>query len=295
MEFLGYTISEQGVSPIKKKIKTLEEYKVPTNLKECFVFMGLSAYYHRQISELSLLLKPLQDCMKKTTKFFMTDEAKAAVLEVQKRAKAGFTMRHLDESRDIVLVSDASLVGLGATIANGTVKDGKVTEVEIIAYSSKALSLQETLLSSRSREILGCAFAIETFQDYLRIDQEYYLLCDHMSVTSLFQGEKPIGKKTSMFTRIRRSCAILMEYQIKFIYLSNRDLLITLADVLSRSPAFTEEAIVVRESDLGLGRIKIEHDLSAHTTVPNNNVESKILKPIIPVPPLLSHDVQLCG
>ena len=217
----------------------------------------------------------------------MTDEAKAAVLEVQKRAKAGFTMRHLDESRDIVLVSDASLVGLGATIANGTLKDGKVTKVEIIAYSSKALSLQETLLSSRSREILGCAFAIETFQDYLRIDQEYYLLCNHMSLTSLFQGEKPIGKKTSMFTRIRRSC--------KFIYLSNRDPLITLADALSRSPAFTEEAIIVRESDLGLGRIKIEHDLSAHTTVPNNNVESKILKPIIPVPPLLSHDVQLCG
>ena len=292
VEFLGYTIGKEGVSPIKKKIKSLEEYKVPTTLKECFVFMGLSAYYHRQIPELSILLKPLQECMKRKIKFRMTDEATKAVLEVQKRAKAGFTMSHLDESRDILIVSDASLVGLGATLANATVKNDKISDVEIIAYSSRALDLQETLLSSRSREILGSAFGIETFADFLRIDRAYYLVSDHLSLNSIFKGEKPIGKKTSAFTRIRRACAVLMEYQIKFIHLSNRDPLITLADALSRNPSFTEEAIVVKESDLGLGRIRIEHDLTNADTVQTNQLDTEpnFTPPPVKAPPLLSHE-----
>jgi len=47
VEFLGYILSGDGVSTNSKKIKSIEEWSTPKNIKEVQRFLGLCNYYRR--------------------------------------------------------------------------------------------------------------------------------------------------------------------------------------------------------------------------------------------------------
>ena len=40
VDYLGYTVTEDGLTPIKKKIQALENFPPPTKQKECLAFLG---------------------------------------------------------------------------------------------------------------------------------------------------------------------------------------------------------------------------------------------------------------
>ena len=52
VDYLGYTVTEDGLTPIKKKIQALEKFPPPTKQKEALAFLGAMNYYRASLPNL---------------------------------------------------------------------------------------------------------------------------------------------------------------------------------------------------------------------------------------------------
>ena len=58
-EYLGFTISKDGVSPKKDKIEAIQDAPAPTNTAQVKSFLGMINYYHKHLPNLTTILEPL--------------------------------------------------------------------------------------------------------------------------------------------------------------------------------------------------------------------------------------------
>ena len=59
LEFLGFRVSREGISPIPAKIEAIERMKVPENLRDIQCFLGMLVYYRRFVPDFSTFAEPL--------------------------------------------------------------------------------------------------------------------------------------------------------------------------------------------------------------------------------------------
>ena len=65
--FLGYIISKEGLKPDPKKVKLVEDWPEPQNVKDVQSFLRLANYYRRFIKGFSKVAGPLTALTKKDT------------------------------------------------------------------------------------------------------------------------------------------------------------------------------------------------------------------------------------
>lgn len=71
ISYLGYVITEKGVSTLPSKISAIVECHVPTNVKELRGFLGLAGYYRKFVNHFGIISRPLTDLLKKNVFFFL--------------------------------------------------------------------------------------------------------------------------------------------------------------------------------------------------------------------------------
>ena len=69
VKFLGYVISEKGVSVDLSKVEAVMNWKQPKSVSEIRSFLGLAGYYRRFIQDFSKLAKPMIHLTQKGVKF----------------------------------------------------------------------------------------------------------------------------------------------------------------------------------------------------------------------------------
>ena len=65
--YLGYVVSESGISADIGKVKAVKDFPVPSNLKQLRSFLGLASYYRRFIPRFSQVAAPLYALTSKDT------------------------------------------------------------------------------------------------------------------------------------------------------------------------------------------------------------------------------------
>ena len=65
MDYLGYTISKQGVAMQHSKIQAVLSWPTPHNVKGVRGFLGLTGCYHKFIQGYVCIMKPLTTLTKK--------------------------------------------------------------------------------------------------------------------------------------------------------------------------------------------------------------------------------------
>lgn len=71
VEFLGHTITSEGIKPNKNKVQAIVEAPHPTNLNQLQSYLGLLNYYAKFIPNLSTKLEPLYNLLRKNTPFLV--------------------------------------------------------------------------------------------------------------------------------------------------------------------------------------------------------------------------------
>ena len=148
IEYLGHTISSQGLHPSPDKVRAIVEAPAPRNVSQLRSFLGMVNYYGKFLNQLSSLLAPLYHLLQQKTKWHWGTNQQKAFSEVKKLLTSSQVLAHYDPKKNLLISCDASPYGIGAVLSHVS-EDG--TE-KPIAYASRSLApAGKSMLSWRKK------------------------------------------------------------------------------------------------------------------------------------------------
>jgi hypothetical protein len=134
INFLGHTISQDGVSVDPKKIQEVMNWKPPTTVWQIRSFMGLAGYYRRFIPDFSRIAKPMTELLKKGVKYEWSQKCEDAFHTLRQHLTTTPVLAQPDNTKPFEVYCDASGTGLGCVL---------MQDNGVIAYASRALRPHE--------------------------------------------------------------------------------------------------------------------------------------------------------
>lgn len=139
ISYLGYVISEQGVSTDPAKISAISQWPSPTNAKELRSFLGLAGYYRKFVRHFGVISKTLTELLKKHTIFVWTPHHEASFNTLKTALFSAPVLALPNFSKVFSIETDASGLGVGAVL---------MQEGHPLAFISKAFGLESQELST---------------------------------------------------------------------------------------------------------------------------------------------------
>lgn len=163
IDFLGHTISTEGIKMDPSKIKSIREWKSPICIKDAQSFIGFANFYRRFIKDFSKIVKPITSLFKKGTPFIWSRECE----EMFERLKAQFCslpiLHHYDFAKTVVVETDASDFALGAILS----QYDEYGVLHPIAYHSRQFAPAEANYDTHDKELLAIIDAFKVWRHYL--------------------------------------------------------------------------------------------------------------------------------
>ena len=148
IDFLGRTITPEGVKPQKERITNfLEKTKFPKSKKALQRYLGFFNYYRKYIPRLSEKLVPFFQLLKKDEKVLVTQELVEQFNEINRDLDgcSQLALKQPLSNKQLFLMTDASFTAAGYAILTEDDPNQKYTSVKKsyapIAYGSKILPL----------------------------------------------------------------------------------------------------------------------------------------------------------
>jgi len=186
VEFLGYILSGDGVSTDPKKIKSIEEWPRPENLKDVQRFIGLCNYYRRFVKDFAKIAKPLHNLTRKNIKFLWTNECENAFKELKKRLITSPILLHPDITKPFIVECDASNYAIGAVLS----QRDKDNNLHPVAYYSRSLLNAEINYTITDKELLAIRDAFIAWR-HLLLGAKYQITVytDHRNLIYTLGGK----------------------------------------------------------------------------------------------------------
>ena len=229
LEFLGYMVDENGISPLPDRVKAIRESKRPTSVKELQRWLGMVNYYRRFIPRAAHHLHHLFDALKGKPKELIWDSGCDASFEATKEALAQAALLHHPRSgAHLALTTDASQYAVGGVLEQWGGKGW-----EPLAFYSSKLNDSQQLWPPYDRELLGAFKSVRHFKSMLE-GRPFTLFTDHLSLVP------SVSKKTDPQTsRQAYQLSAVAEFTTDFRYIQGKANVV--ADSLSR-PTGTDSA-----------------------------------------------------
>jgi hypothetical protein len=183
VQYLGYTLTPEGVTLSKDKLKAIVDFPAPRNVKQIREFVGLANYFRFLIPNFSRLSGPMTalTCKDAGWKEGQLPQAAQTAFDKMKAAlTADPVVMHPRRGKPFILTTDGSLGdkdnvgGLGAVLTQ--LDDGG--KERVVAYASRTLRKHEKNYSAYLIEMAAAVFGIEHFDTYL-IGRRFTLYTDH--------------------------------------------------------------------------------------------------------------------
>ena len=121
IDWLGYYISQLGISPLESKTSAILALEAPKTLKKLRSFLGSVHYIGKFIPNLAQIDHPLRPLLRKSSKFIWTAEHENCFKEIKTRIANATENSHYNPQLETRVKCDASRSGLGAALATGSI------------------------------------------------------------------------------------------------------------------------------------------------------------------------------
>ena len=105
--FLGFIVSEHGISADPEKVRVIREWPEPQSITETHSFHGLAYFYRRFIRGFNTIMAPITKCLK-NKEFQWSNAASQAFREVKVRLTEASVLRYPDFTKVFEVACDAS-------------------------------------------------------------------------------------------------------------------------------------------------------------------------------------------
>ena len=125
LRYLGHEISGDGVRTDSRNVAAVQNWPVPTNVREVRGFLGLAGYYRKFVKGFAVTCRPLTDLLKKGVIFTWTELEDGAFRALQQALISAHVLALPDFKKTFELETDASDLGIGAVlIIPGNIQSG---------------------------------------------------------------------------------------------------------------------------------------------------------------------------
>lgn len=220
VKYLGHVLTTEGMKIDQDRIRSIQEFPAPTNVKQLQQFLGMVTYVSQFVDHLSDKTVVLRELIKRSSGFDWQPVHQEAFEHLKEALVSAPVLQYFDPQKTLTLSVDASIYGVGAVMT----QDGKP-----VAYASKSLTDPQTRWAQIERELLAIVFGCQKFHYFVYGRPEVNIETDHRPLEQIFR--KPLHQVPLRLQQMRMS---LQKYDIKVTYRPGKELQI--ADFLSRNP-----------------------------------------------------------
>jgi len=228
--FLGHVVSGDEIATDPEKIKLVEEWPTPTNLKQLRGFLGLIGYYRKFVMGYAHIAGPLNRLMKKDQAYEWTEDCQEAFDELKTAMTSPPVLALPNDQDTFVLDTDAAEGSIGAVLSQ--VQDG---EEKVVAYAGRTLNRHEVNYCITRKELLAIVHFTKLFRQYL-LGRKFMIRTDHAALSWLQRTPEPIGQNARWLEQ-------LGEYD--FTICHRKGTSHSNADALSRHPCLRRPSCTV--------------------------------------------------
>ena len=116
--YLGHKVSKEGIQPLDDKVNAITNAPAPKNVSELKSYLGMINYYQKFLPNLSSMLAPLNELLRKETRRHWGQEQMQAFQRSKEFLKSSRLLVHFDSQKELTLACDTSQYGLGAVLSH---------------------------------------------------------------------------------------------------------------------------------------------------------------------------------
>ncbi|KAF8750036.1 hypothetical protein RHS01_09663 [Rhizoctonia solani] len=163
VEYLGIMVSNKGFSLDKLKIQAVQEWPVPTKVKEVQSFLGFANFLRRFVANFSHIARPLHNLVKKDTPWKWDLKEQEAFQGLKDAITNAPVLCHADPSKPYFLETDASGAALGSILSQQQ-EDGRLHPLGFLSESFKGA---EQNYDTHDKELLAIIRSFEYWRIFL--------------------------------------------------------------------------------------------------------------------------------
>lgn len=219
IEFLGYKISHDGLHMMEDKLRTIEQWPVPTTCKQVRQFTGLCGFYRQFIPMFSHIVAPLSELKSKTVVFHWTDRHQKSFEQLKLAMLTKPTLAIPRDTLDFIVHTDASGYAVGAALLQDHGKG-----LQPVAHMSLKMKPAEVRYPVHEQELLAIVEALKAWRHFL-YGKHFKIYTDHQSLVHL-------KTQPQLSNRQHRWIEFLSQFDFEIIYKPGSTNIV--ADALSR-------------------------------------------------------------
>ncbi|XP_055613887.1 uncharacterized protein K02A2.6-like [Uranotaenia lowii] len=227
IQYCGYLIDREGIHKISQKVEAIQNMPRPKNKDEVRSFVGLINYYGRFFENLSTVLYPLNNLLKKEVDFKWTKECEKSFRIVKERMQADNCLVHYSPDLPLLLATDASPYGVGAVLSH-IYPDGSERPIQ---FASQTLNRTQQAYMQVDKEAYAIVFGVKKFFQYI-YGRNFTLLTDNQAVSKIFNENKGLPVMSAL--RMQHYATFLQSFKYELRFRKSVDH--ANADALSRMP-----------------------------------------------------------
>ena len=189
ISWFGWKFNPSGMSADPEKIRAIKEAGKPQSNEEVKSFLQAVQFNARFMVEneqaYAQMSLPLRQLTHKNARFVWTRQCEEAYQKIIQAMSADTALRYFDPSKNTILITDASEIGIAATVYQE--EENKV--LKPVDHASRSLTSTEQRYSAIERESLGQAWGMETHRYYL-LGREFDTYTDHEPLLHIYNGKK---------------------------------------------------------------------------------------------------------